>query len=245
LPIGQIDQRDAAACVDSGTEEFPQLAANTILTSNGGGYVVFAEVFVVGLLAGISPGPDFVVVMRNSLGYGARVGMATAIGIGVALFIHVSYTVLGYTVILASHPQLFFTIQGVGAAYLAWLGFGALQTKVNKQSTPVMAEKSADSRSVLQGFRDGFLCNALNPKSALFFLSIFAQFLSPGMPEWIKWVYGAEVVLAVGSWFTILSWLISSEWFRQAYYRHEGTVSRLLGIALLYLAVRIAVSMVI
>jgi RhtB (resistance to homoserine/threonine) family protein len=226
-------------------EEFAILTANTIPTSNGGGFVVFAEVFVVGLLAGISPGPDFVVVMRNSLGYGARVGMATALGIGAALFIHVSYTILGYTVILAAHPQLFFTIQGVGAAYLAWLGFGALQTKANDQNTPVVAETSTDSRSVLQGFRDGFLCNALNPKSALFFLSIFAQFLSPGMPEWIKWAYGSEVVLAVGSWFTILSCLISSEWFRRAYYRHEVTVSRLLGVALLYLAVRIAVSMVI
>lgn len=204
---------------------------------------MFAEVFVVGLLAGISPGPDFVVVMRNSLGYGGRVGMATAIGIGFALLIHVSYTVFGYSVVLASHPQLFSIIQGVGAAYLAWLGVGSLRTQANEQDTPAVAGVPVDNRNIWQGFREGFLCNALNPKSALFFLSIFSQFLSPGMPEWIKWIYGLEVVLAVGLWFTALSWLISSERFRQVYYRHKMAISRLLGITLLYLAIRIAVNM--
>lgn len=217
-----------------------------ILVSKGciGGISLFIEVFLVGLLAGVSPGPDFVVVMKNSLGYGTAVGVATALGIGMALFIHVSYTIFGYTVLLASHPEIFFGIQFIGALYLAWLGYGAITaSKQNSPNPESQHEKITIRRSLLQGFYDGFLCNVLNPKSALFFLSIFAQFLSPGMPEWVKWVYGSEVVAAVVSWFVLLSLLISSAWFQRMYERHELFISRLLGTVLLYLAMRLVFSL--
>jgi threonine/homoserine/homoserine lactone efflux protein len=86
------------------------------------GDCMYIEVFLVGLLAGMSPGPDFFVVLRNSLRFGRHIGVATAIGIGSALMIHITYTVLGFAFLLHQHPALFRLVQGLGALYLFWLG---------------------------------------------------------------------------------------------------------------------------
>lgn len=56
---------------------------------------MFIEVMIVALLAGMSPGPDFFLVTKNSLGYGRKIGVASALGISFALMIHVTYTILG------------------------------------------------------------------------------------------------------------------------------------------------------
>jgi threonine/homoserine/homoserine lactone efflux protein len=90
---------------------------------------MYLEVFIVGLLVGIAPGPDFVVVMKNSLGYGRSAGRATALGIASALVIHVSYTILGFAFILQHYPTLFHLIQLAGAGYLVWLGWHALRSR--------------------------------------------------------------------------------------------------------------------
>ncbi len=209
---------------------------------------MYAEVFLVGLLAAISPGPDFVVVTRNSLAFGRRAGMATALGIGTALVAHVSYTILGFALVIQQSPQLFRLIQVMGAAYLAWLGWGAIRSAPSLE--PVHEDAAAKAAGGLAGaapgglggFRDGLLTNLLNPKAALFFLSIFSQFLTPGTPGWVRWVYGGEIIVAVTLWFLLLSALIASKRFRTVYgrYRHWG--DRLLGAALLYVAVRILVA---
>jgi threonine/homoserine/homoserine lactone efflux protein len=153
---------------------------------------MFAEVFIVGLLSGISPGPDFAVVMRNSLSYGWRAGIASALGIGVALSVHVTYTVLGFAIILRHLPLLFQLVQLLGAAYLFWLGLHAICSKPSRHSIDEV-HRSSGVKSFGSGFRDGFLCNLLNPKAALFFLSIFSQFLTPRTPHWMRWVMAARL----------------------------------------------------
>jgi threonine/homoserine/homoserine lactone efflux protein len=65
---------------------------------------MYLEVFIVGILAALSPGPDFVVVTKNSLGIGRKFGIATALGIASALIVHITYTVLGFTIILEKSP---------------------------------------------------------------------------------------------------------------------------------------------
>jgi RhtB (resistance to homoserine/threonine) family protein len=199
---------------------------------------MFAQVFLVGLLGAISPGPDFVVVTRNSLVFGRGVGMATAAGIATGLTIHVLYTVLGFAVILQQRPDLFRWIQLLGAAYLAWLGWNAVRSGPSHASLET-GPSATQARTIPAGYRDGLLCNALNPKVALFFLSIFSQFLTPGTPGWVQLVYGLEVVLAAGLWFVVLSIVISSAAFRLAFQKQRHWFDRLLGAVLLYFAARI------
>lgn len=206
---------------------------------------MFVQVFLIGLLSGISPGPDFAVVMRNSLSFGRRTGVASALGIGTALGIHVTYTVLGFAVILQHSPSLFGFIQLLGAAYLLWLAQGAIRAKKPKQGMEDSGIKEYEEKPFWTGFREGFLCNMLNPKAALFFLSIFSQFLTPETPGWVRWVYGGEIMFAVGAWFVFLATVISSATFRRYYGAYRHWFNRVLGGVLLFFAIKIIVGLVV
>lgn len=204
---------------------------------------MFIEVFLVGILAGMSPGPDFFVVMRNTLGYSRKAGVATALGIGLALTIHVSYTICGFSLIFQKNPLIYQSIQLIGAFYLIWLGIHSIQSSPAKNNFNAdNSTRHPKSKDFFQGFRDGFLCNLLNPKAVFFFLSIFSQFLSPGTPNWVKWFYGLEITCAVGIWFVLLAFIISSQRFRGFYQKYYYWFDRILGGVLLYFAARIIVS---
>lgn len=203
---------------------------------------MYLEVFLVGILAALSPGPDFVVVMKNSLGIGRKYGIATALGIASALIVHVTYTILGFTIILEKFPTLFNIIKFAGAIYLLWLGYKGIQSKAQSESSNEINVKQKLQASIGQGFREGFLCNVLNPKSALFFLSVFSQFIGPDTLNWMRWIYGGEIILAVGLWFTLLAILISNNYFRKLYQQYMHWVDRGLGIILIIFAVTIGIT---
>ncbi|MCX7708519.1 MAG: LysE family transporter, partial [Clostridia bacterium] len=95
------------------------------------------------------------------------------------------------------------------------------------------------NKSFQEGFKNGLLCNLLNPKAFLFFLSIFSQFISADTHSWIRWIYGFEVVCAITGWFVFLSYIISSRAFQSVYQRFRKWIDRFLGGILLYFAFRI------
>ena len=197
----------------------------------------FGEVFLIALVAGMSPGPDFFVVMRNSLGFGLRVGVATALGVALALVVHVAYTVGGFAFVIVRHPEALLAIRVLGAAYLGWLGFQALRAR--SASLDVAAAASSLGKTFRGGIRDGLLCNLLNPKAPLFFLAVFGQFLGASTPLWAQWVYGIEAVVAIGGWFVALSFIINRQWFRTQYARWSVWIDRAFGVLLLGFGARI------
>lgn len=202
---------------------------------------MFLEVFLIGILAGISPGPDFFIVMKNSLGYGKKIGIASAAGIGAALCIHAAYTIMGLAWVLETYVYLFQLIQIAGAGYLAYLGIQAIRSTFAGNSGDFTYAAAADrGKSFWQGFQNGFLCNILNAKCFLFFLSVFSQFITADAPGWVAWVYGLEVVLAVSGWFVFLSVIVSSVAFQRLYSRCRKWVDRFFGGLLLYFSYKIS-----
>lgn len=200
------------------------------------------EVFLVGVIAALSPGPDFVVVMKNSLGLGRKYGVVTALGVASALIVHITYTILGFSIILEKSAVIFNLIKLAGAIYLLWLGYKGIRSKsYSENSNEVRVEKKLQT-SIGQGFREGFLCNLLNPKAPLFFLSVFSQFLGHDTPDWMRWIYGGETILAIGIWFILLAILISNNYFRKLYQQYMHWFDRGLGIILIILAVTIGIT---
>jgi threonine/homoserine/homoserine lactone efflux protein len=117
----------------------------------------FGQVFLIALLAGMSPGPDFVVVMRNSLGFGLKVGVASALGIALALVVHVAYTVGGFAFILVHHPSALLAIRVLGAAYLAWLGLQASRRCAPREPrSPSPRPRAAEGRPSAPAFAMAF-----------------------------------------------------------------------------------------
>lgn len=206
---------------------------------------MFFEVFMFGLLAGISPGPDFFIVTKNSIAYGKKIGIATALGVATALVIHATYSIIGLTVIMKNYHLLFITIQLLGAAYLAYLGIITLFSTFRKKKSQINLDQTKKvAKSFSSGFMNGFLCNILNPKTYVFFLSVFSQFMSTSTPMWIEWVYAFEVIFVIGLWFCTLSVVISSGFFKSAYQRAEKWIERVFGGILVFFAVKIAKSAV-
>jgi RhtB (resistance to homoserine/threonine) family protein len=197
-----------------------------------------------GLIGSISPGPDFFIIVNNCITFGRRAGIITTLGVCTALFIHVTYTILGFTLILNRLPIVFNLIQILGAFYLIWLGIHAVSAKKTENDSLNFKNESTstENQKLWQSFVNGFVCNILNPKAALFFLSIFSQFITPQTPDWIKWIYGIEIVGAAMIWFTILSVIISFNYFREYYHKYQHWCNRILGLLLLYFAINILYS---
>ena len=137
---------------------------------------------------------------------------------------------------------LFVTIQLLGAAYLAYLGTVTILSTLKKKSESESRQPEKGRKSFRQGFLNGFLCNILNPKAYIFFLSIFSQFMSSSTALWMEWVYAFEVVLVVGLWFCALSAVISSDVFKKGYRKAEKWIERFFGAVLVFFAVKIVKS---
>ncbi len=127
----------------------------------------FVTVGAVGLLAAMSPGPDFAVVTKNSLFGSRRAGLFTAIGVGLGIFLHVAYSLVGIGLIISQSIALFSIIKYIGAAYLFYLGYQLLRAK--RAEDGVIETNVGATTSPWRALREGFLTNAFNPKATLFF----------------------------------------------------------------------------
>jgi RhtB (resistance to homoserine/threonine) family protein len=178
----------------------------------------FLQVFAVGVAVAVAPGPDFFMVLRNSLSRGRLAGVMTALGIGSALVVHVVYSVLGLALVIASSPAVFGLIRVSGALYLIYIAARCLLAR-KSEMPDVCADLGTGTgeNSPFRGWREGFWCNLLNPKAALFFLSIFSQFMTPDTPGAVRWIYGAEIIVTVTAWFTLLALFLSTSRLRSMY----------------------------
>src|SRR5665648_995706 len=137
---------------------------------------LIGTVALLNLLAAISPGPDFVVTVRNSLCYSQRAGIFTALGISLALCVHLFYCAAGIGYIISTSVVLFSILKLLGAAYLIYLGVSSFIAKGSR--IDLAEERTGTDLTRLKAFRMGFLTNVLNPNATLFFLSLFTLVLS-------------------------------------------------------------------
>ena len=125
------------------------------------------------MVLAIAPGPGIFYVLARTLGGGRRQGIESALGTFFGGLFHVFAAALGVSAILAASAVAFHTVKYAGAAYLVWLGIRMIHTR--------NAEIPAEAAAPAQGsFRQGILTEALNPKTALFFLSFIPQFVVLG-----------------------------------------------------------------
>jgi len=191
------------------------------------------------LVAVASPGPDFAIILRQSVTHGRATAIWTSLGIGAGIFMHVAYTIMGVGFIVAQSHYLFQMIKYAGAFYLIFIGVGALRA----QRTSVRIEKSEQNRletSARRAFQMGFLTNALNPKATLFFLSLFSVIVSSTTPTVVQMAYGCYMALFTALWFTLLSLLLGHDYVRQGFRRFGHWFERVTGGVLLMLGLGLA-----
>ena len=121
----------------------------------------------------LTPGPDTLIILRNAISSGPRVGLVTVAGVQFGLVGHTALAVLGISVLIASTPWLFKAVALAGAAYIGWMG---VQSFMPHGLLHVGASGKPAVRGI-KAFRDATLCNLLNPKVILLFLALFPNFV--------------------------------------------------------------------
>ena len=199
----------------------------------------FLTVALIHLLAVASPGPDFAIVVRESVAHGRRAGTWTALGVGTGIFVHVAYSLLGIGLIVSQSIMLFNALKWAAAAYLLYIGIKALRAR---PADPVAAEAAlmAGERSPRGAFVTGLVTNGLNPKATLFFLSLFTVVINPHTPLAIQAGYGVYLAFATATWFCLVAMLFSQRRVRAGFARMGHWFDRLMGAVLVGLGIKLA-----
>ena len=120
----------------------------------------------------ISPGPDNIFVLTQSMVNGKRYGLATVVGLMTGCLMHTSLLAFGVSTIIKNNATIFLIIKLLGVIYLLYLSF-----MVFKSDSTIELHKVALEQSVFNLFKKGFVMNVLNPKVTIFFLAFFPGFL--------------------------------------------------------------------
>tara|TARA_R110001592_G_scaffold7740_2_gene42839 strand:- start:6825 stop:7517 length:693 start_codon:yes stop_codon:yes gene_type:complete len=221
----------------------------------------FFLIVAVHLLAVASPGPDFAIILKQSIRYGRRTAIVTSFGIATGISLHVTYSLVGIGLIIASDERLFTALKYIAASYfcyVAWHGLRAKKPKDSRNELRVTSSEENIERGELQvsngkdkneqipsakkAFFTGFLINGLNVKATLFFVSLFSVIIAPETPFFIKLSYGLYMVLATAAWFVFLSYLLTHHRVRYFLQIKGYLLDRVMGGVLLLLAVQLVLS---
>lgn len=206
------------------------------------------SVAIITLLAVISPGPDFAMVSKVALLKGRRAGILCSIGISAAISVHIAYTLFGLGIVFANNIWVLNTLRYLGALYLIWLGVSALWPDIKNLFSNTINKHPKDStqqnnRAINNSspFWTGFACNALNPKTMLFIVSLFSQIISDETPLAIELGYGLYISLVHFVWFTLVTCLLTSERVQKKVLILKVWIERVTGVLLTSFGIRLLV----
>ncbi len=179
------------------------------------------------MIGTISPGPDCIMCIRNSLMYSRRIGIMTAIGFSLGVAVHVAYCIAGVGLIISQSIILFSIIKWIGALYLIYIGIMSWRSKHSKIVLNI--QKNKQTISDLQGIKIGFLTNILNPKATLFFLSVFTVAISPDTSKTVLILVGIWSVLWTFLWFSFVATVLTVPHVRLVFERFQGFFNKFFG----------------
>jgi RhtB (resistance to homoserine/threonine) family protein len=201
----------------------------------------FLTVALIHLLAVASPGPDFAIVVQQSLTQSRRITLWIAAGIALGILLHVTYSLLGIGLLIAQSVVLYTVIKLLGAGYLLFIGWKALRCRHAPAAVAASVQPSS-ALTPLRALRVGFLCNALNPKVTLFFLALFTQVIAADTPILVQAGYGLWMSFATFAWFALLGSVLTTQAVRRRIGFFHVWAERLMGAILIAMGIRVALS---
>ncbi len=196
-----------------------------------------------GILLIVTPGPDMALIAARSSQHGTRAGVAAALGVGVGAFVHIAAAAIGVSAVLMASAWAFTAIKWLGAAYLVYIGvrmiFGSMEARP-PADLPVQTT-TADLGSM---FAQGFLCNVLNPKVAVFFLAFLPQFIDADAPSKVLAFVTLGLMLdAAGTaWNLGVAWAAGRVGALSAFGRFRSWLERAIGALFIAIGVRLALA---
>ncbi len=203
---------------------------------------IFITVVVAHFLALISPGPDFVLVVKSAITNQSKSVIGIAFGIASANAMYISLCLIGVGPILASSVTIMITLKAIGGLFLMYLAFQALRAPKNSyENLDIINIESSSSKKIsfIKEFMTGFMSGILNPKNLLFYLSLFTVVLTPEVSLAFKIGLGVWMVSLVFLWDLAIIFLLSiktvrSRFSKLTYYfdKITGAILGLIGFSI-------------
>ncbi|MDD9944005.1 MAG: LysE family translocator [Myxococcales bacterium] len=196
------------------------------------------------VLCMLSPGPDMVLVMRNTMAGGRNSGLVTSLGILTGNAVHVTYCAVGVGWLVARSVVVYGFLKYAGAAYLIYLGVSGLRSKHRAVGNFAggnlrKPSRTEDDRRV---FFQGLLNNLLNAKGALFYLGIFTQVIGPGTAPATTLVLILSMVATSALFWLAFVHTLHLPPVRNWLARFQRLIQRIFGTLLILAGLRVATS---
>lgn len=145
--------------------------------------LAFLTFLAAAVVLAVTPGPGIAYVVARTVAGGRAEGLASCIGTGLGGLLHVFAAALGLSLLVAQSAVAFNVVKYLGAAYLVYLGLRLLLSKpASSGAQAVPAQNAQKAQGARRALVEGIVVEALNVKTALFFLAFLPQFASPGAP---------------------------------------------------------------
>ncbi len=166
--------------------------------------ILISFVLAVSLLA-ISPGPDNIFVLMQSVVHGKKYGISTIAGLMSGCLVHTTFVAFGVSTIIKENNTIFLVIKLLGAIYLCFLSYMVFKS----DASITMTTQNIQKKTPFQLFKMGFMMNVLNPKVTIFFLALFPGFLFSNELSTVVqfYVLGAVFILVSFVIFSIIALL--------------------------------------
>ena len=184
----------------------------------------------------VTPGPDMILVLRNTFVGGRRAGLRTSLGILSGNLVHISYCMLGIGLIISQSILAFSALKYAGAAYLVYLGVMSFRAGARRLETDDIEGQWTDRNWFLQGFVN----NLLNPKGALFYLGIFTLVITPETTAAAMMVLILSMMVVSASFWLLFVYTLDRTMSRSFIERSQQTMSRIAGALLILFGIRLA-----
>ena len=177
---------------------------------------------VAGILLNLTPGPDVLFIVSQTLRGKVRSGIVASFGITAGCCVHMLAAAVGISSLLATSAMAFNILKWAGALYLIGLGIQQVLLSTNRREFDLKLHSTESQNSALASvFIKGFATNVLNPKVALFFMAFVPQFIPANAPE------PTQQFILLGSLFNFNGLLICFAWtFAAAYLARHGAGMR-------------------
>ncbi|MBA4749353.1 MAG: LysE family transporter [Alphaproteobacteria bacterium] len=200
----------------------------------------FLKITVIYVVVLVTPGPDFTLVIRNTLTNNKKMGLYTAFGSATGIIVHGSYTLLGMGVLVQRKPLIFNGVKMLGALYLMYMGWRCVRSPSHMGDAYTQnSTEHAKKLTPFQAWRMAFLTDILNPMLIVLFLAIFSTVIRPETPPLIQSLFVLQVTFLSFLWFSLVALFFSSNHVRSFFTRLGLWFDRVAGGILFLLGLKI------
>ncbi len=195
----------------------------------------FFTIAILHLFAVASPGPDFLLVTRQSLRSGRTAAIWSSAGVATGILFHSLIAIIGVSLIISSNPDLFDWLKICAAIYIAYLGcLSFFSTSSSSKEKDGRKNENHFGAYIL-----GFFTNILNPKAILFFVTVYTVVVNQSTTKLLLSFYGLYMSVTTFIWFAGISYIFSNRSMTNKYQNFIPIFEKVIGVILIIIAIQL------